>query len=139
MAEFMKRFREEAVQFLDLKDGVAYTSFLNGLKSGQFKFSFAEQKETTLIEALRRSAAFIRATEISAESTDASRKARIPVDRNARHGERRPRLKIIDQRFTTYPQSMLIEVKKHPMSKKPQLVTTSPKPHNAWMYREFHE
>jgi len=37
----------------DLEDEVAYISFLNGLRSERFKFSLAEQKETTLAEALR--------------------------------------------------------------------------------------
>jgi len=58
----------------DLEDGVAYTSFLNGLKSGRFKFSLAELKETTLAEALRKAVDFIRATEICANSADARTK-----------------------------------------------------------------
>jgi len=55
----------------NLEDGVAHTSFLNGLKSGRFKFSLAEQKETTLAEVLRKAADFIHATEIYIECTDA--------------------------------------------------------------------
>jgi len=50
LAEFVKRFHQEAMLIPNLEDGVAYTSFLNGLKSGRFKFSLAEQKETTLAE-----------------------------------------------------------------------------------------
>jgi len=64
LAEFVKHFHHEAVLILDLEDGVAYTSFLNGLKSRRFKFSLAEEKETTLGEALRKAADFVRATEI---------------------------------------------------------------------------
>jgi len=44
----VKHFHQEAVLILDLEDGVTYASFLNDLKSGWFKFSLAEQKETTL-------------------------------------------------------------------------------------------
>ena len=58
----------------DLEDGVAYTSFLNGLKRGRFRFSLAEQKETTLDEARRKAANFIRATEICADNADAPKK-----------------------------------------------------------------
>ena len=61
---------------------MAYTSFLNGLKSGSFKFSLAEQKGTTLVEALRKAADFICATEICAKGTDAPKKTKVPVDRN---------------------------------------------------------
>ena len=88
---------------MDLEDGVAYTSFLNGLKSGQIKFSLTEQKETTLAEALRKVADFIRATEICTDSFDAPRKGKTPIERNPgrvdrNHGyrDRRPRLKVVD-------------------------------------------
>jgi len=66
----------------DLEDEVAYTSFLNGLKRRQFKFSFTEQKQTAVAEAPRRATDFICATKIWVESTDASKKAKAPVDRN---------------------------------------------------------
>lgn len=65
-----------------LYDAVAYASFLNGLKSGQFKFSLAKQKETTITEALRKVADFICTTEICAKSTDVPKKARVLGDRN---------------------------------------------------------
>jgi len=61
---------------------VAYTSFLNGLQSGHFKFFLAEQKETTLTEALRKATNFIRASEICADSSKAPRKGKILVERN---------------------------------------------------------
>ena len=68
---------------LDLEGGVAYTSFLKGLKIRQFKFSLAEQKEIALVEDLRKATGSIRIVEVCAESTDASKKAKIPADRNA--------------------------------------------------------
>jgi len=136
LAEFVKRFHQEAVLIPDLEDGVVYTSFLNGLR---FKFSLVEQKETTLAEALRKAANFIRATKICAESMGASKKAKILVDGNAGRGDRRPRLKVMDPRFTTNPRSILMEVKENPMLKKSQPMTIAPKPHNAQKYCEFHE
>ena len=87
----------------DLEDGVAYTSFLNSLKSGRFKFSLTKQKETALAKALRKVVDFIHATKICAENTDTSKKAKIPVNRNAGCKDRRPRLEVIDPRFTTNP------------------------------------
>ena len=57
-------------------------AFLNGLKSGRLNFSLAEQKETTLAEALRKAANFICATEIYAESTNVPKKAKVLVNRN---------------------------------------------------------
>jgi len=69
---------------------VEYTSFLNSLKNGHFKFSLAEQKETTLTEALRKVADFIRATKICVDNSDASKKARIPRDKNLNRGDRNP-------------------------------------------------
>jgi len=71
LAEFVKRFHQEAVLIPELEDGVAYTSFLNGLKSRRFKFSLAEQKKTTLAKALRKVADFIRATKICVDNSDA--------------------------------------------------------------------
>ena len=56
---------------------MAYTLFLNGLKSDRFKFFLAKQKETMLAEALKKLADFIRAMEICAESTDAPKKAKV--------------------------------------------------------------
>jgi len=82
LADVVKCFHKEAVLIPNLEDGVAYTSFLNGLKSRLFKFSLAKQKATTLAEALRKAADFIRATEIYAEGADAPRKAKVPIDMN---------------------------------------------------------
>ena len=58
--DFVEHFHQEAVLIPDLEDAVVYISFLNGLKNGWFKFALAEQKETTLAEALRKAADFIR-------------------------------------------------------------------------------
>jgi len=44
----------------DLEDGVAYTSFLNNLRSDRLKFFLAEQNETALAEALSKAKDFIR-------------------------------------------------------------------------------
>jgi len=68
--------------------GLRTAPFLNGLKSGRFKFSLAEQKETTLSEALRKAADFIHAIEICADSSDTPIKAKTPVDRNLGRGDR---------------------------------------------------
>ena len=102
----------------DLEDRVAYTSFLNNLKSGHFKFSLAEQKETTLVEALRKVVDFIRATEICADSSDAPKKMKAlgdknfnRDDRNLAPHERRPQFEAVDPRFTTDARSILMEVK----------------------------
>ena len=54
---------------------MAYTSFLNGLKDGWFKFALADQKETSLAEALRKAIDFIRVVKICGKSTHAMKKA----------------------------------------------------------------
>lgn len=118
---------------------MVYTSFLNDLKSGWFKFSLTEQKETTLVEALRNAADFIRATAICVEGADAPKKAKVPVDRNPSQGDRRPRLKRVDPQFTTDPRSILMEVRGHSMLKRLPPITSTPKPHNARKYCKFHE
>jgi len=122
LAELVKRFHQEAVLILDLEDGVAYTSFLSDLKSGRYKLSLAEQKETVLAEALGKAADFIRATEICADNSNAPKKARVPGDKNLNRGnrnpdsrDRRPQLKAIDPWFTTDARSILMEVRGHPM------------------------
>jgi len=120
----------------DLEDGVAYASFLNGLRNKRFKFSPAKQKETSWIEALRKITDFIRAIEIYAETTDTSRKAKTRGYRNAARGDKRPRINVGDSRFTSDPRSILMEVG-HPMLKKPQLITTASKPHSTRKYYEF--
>jgi len=74
----------------DLEDRVTYTSFLNGLRNGRFKFSLAERTETTLAEALRKAADFIHTIEICADNSDAPKKARIPGDKNLNRGDRNP-------------------------------------------------
>lgn len=112
----------------DLEDGVAYTSFLNDLKSGWFKFSLAQQKETTLMEALRKIVNFICATEICAEGVDAPKKTKVPIDRNLGCGDRRPHLEGIDPLFAMDPRSIVMEVRGHPMLKMPPPMTSAPKP-----------
>ena len=96
-----------------------------------------EQKETTLAEALRKAANFIRAFEICAKSTDAPKKTKTMVYRNVSEGERRPRFDVVDPHFTMDPQSILIEVKEHPVSKRPQPMTSARKVNNAGTYCEF--
>lgn len=129
----------------DLEDGVAYTSFLNGLKSGQFKFSLVEQKETTLVEALRKAVNFIHATEICTASTDVPKKAKVPRNRSPSQrtdeggGDRGPQLEVVNPQFTTDPRSILMKVRDHPMLKRLPPMTSMPKPHNAWKYCEFYE
>ena len=109
----MKCFHQETVLICDLEDGVAYTSFLNELKSDRLKFSLATQKETSLAKALRKVAEFIRANTICTENTDASNKAKTQADKNVGPGNRRPRLDIRDSHFTANPTSILMEVKGH--------------------------
>ena len=124
---------------LDLEDGVAYTSFLNSLKSGRFKFSLAEHKEITLAETVRKVVDFICPIKIHAECTDGPMKAKALVERNTGRGDRRPSLEVVDPSFTTDPRSILVALKKHPMLKRPHSMTSVPKPHNAWKYCEFHK
>jgi len=133
LAEFVKRFHQEAMLIPNLEDGVAYTSFLNGLKSGRFKFSLAEQKETTLAEVLRKAADFIQATEICADSTDAPKKTKNLGDQGFGRSERNPaprdrRLQFDapNPRFTADARSILMEVRGHPMLRWPPPMTARP-------------
>jgi len=84
-----------------------------------------------LAEALRKVADLIRAIELYAESTDAPKKAKALINRNVGRGDRRPRLEIVDPHFTIDPRSILMEVKEHPMLKRPQPMISAPKPHIA--------
>jgi len=81
---------------------------VNDLKSDHFKFALVEQKETTLAEALRKAADFIRAIEICADSSDVPKKTRVPGDKNFNHSDRNPSswerrlsFEAVDPRFTT--------------------------------------
>jgi len=146
LAEFVRCLHQEAVLILGLEHGVTYTSFLNGLKSGHFKFSLAEQKEATLAKVLGKAADFIRAMEICADNSDAPKKARTPVDRNPGHSDRnhgprekRPQLEVVDRRFTTDLRSIFMEVRGRPMLRRPPPMIIPSKPHNARKYCEFHE
>jgi len=51
---YIRRFNHEAILIPDLQDGVAYAAFLNGLLPGRFKFSLAESRVTTVVEAMGR-------------------------------------------------------------------------------------
>ena len=62
----------------------------------------------TLAKALRKAAGFIRAIEVSADSSDVLKKAKVPgnknfncSDRNPGSRERRPPFEAVDPRFTT--------------------------------------
>ena len=138
LAKFVKRFHQEVVLIPDVEDRVACTSFLNGLRSRCFKFSLAGQKEITSAKALRKAADFICATEIYADNSDALNKARIPGDKNLNHGDKDP-FETIDPRFTAEARSILMEVRGHPMLRRPPPMTAPPKPQNARKYCEFYE
>ena len=113
----------------DLEDRVAYTSFLNGLKSGCFKFSLAKQNETTLAEALRKAVDFICVAEVCAESTYGSKRAKVPANTNTGRGNRSLRLEVMDSRFTVDRRSILA-LKEHPILKRPEPMIAAPKPYN---------
>jgi len=87
---YVRRFNHEAVLIPDLQDGVAYAAFLNGLLPSRFKFSLAESKVTTPIEALGRVQSFIEATKICAgkESLLLDSKKRVVEDRNVQSDKR---------------------------------------------------
>jgi len=92
-----------------------------------------------LAEALRKVAGFIRATKICADNSDGPKKARIPMDKNPNHGDRnhgsrdrRPQLEAVNPRFTTDPRFVLMEIRRHPVLRRPPPMTAPPKP-------EFHE
>ena len=46
LKEYVMRFNREAVLISNLQDGIAYTTFLNGLLLGIFKFFLVESKVT---------------------------------------------------------------------------------------------
>ena len=69
---------------------MAYTTFLNGYKSGRFTFSWAEHKEMMLAEALRKATDFIRVTKICADSSDAPKETNALGDKNFNRGNRSP-------------------------------------------------
>jgi len=87
---YVRRFNHEAVLIPNLQDGVAYAAFLNGLLPGRFKFSLAETKVTTLVEALGRAQSFIQATEICVgeETPRQDSKKRVVEDRNVQSDKR---------------------------------------------------
>ena len=96
-----------------------------------------EHKETTLAEVLRKAVDFIRATKIYAESRDAPKKAKAPVDRNPARRDRRPKLKTVEPCSTTGPRCVPMEVKEHPILKRPHPMTLASRPHNVQKYCEF--
>jgi len=64
LKDYVMKFNCETVLIPDLYDEVAYTAFLNGLLSIQFKFYLIESKATTLVDVLKRVQDFAWATEI---------------------------------------------------------------------------
>jgi len=85
----LNRFHQKSILVPDLEDGAAYTTFLKSLKNRQFKFSFLEEKKTSLAEAPQKVGDFIRATKIYAETADDPRKNRVVDERNLIRAKRR--------------------------------------------------
>jgi len=115
---YVRRFNNEAVLILDLQDGVAYAAFLNGLVPSRFKFSLAESKVTTLVEALGRAQSFIQAMEICTgeESLRPDSKKRVVEDRNVQSDKRqKPTNERGGGRFHVSPRDILMEIKGSPM------------------------
>lgn len=97
--EFVKRFHQEVILIPDMEDRLTYTSFPNGLRNGQFKFSLAKQMETYLAKALQKVMDFIGAIKICIESGDGLRK-NWPKERNLTRAKQRQRNESQDQCFT---------------------------------------
>jgi len=139
---YVRRFNHEVVLILDLQDGVAYIAFLNGLLPGRFKFSLAESKVTTLVEALGRAQSFIQPTEICAseESLRPDSKKRVVEDRNVQSNKRH---KSTNERgggrFHASPRDILMEIKGSPMLRRPTPIGTPINLQNRNKYCEYHE
>ena len=106
---------------------MAYAAFLNGLLTGIFKFSLAESRVTTLIEALGRAQSIIQATEICAgeETPWQDNKKRVVEDCNVQP-DKRPKQN--SERggghFHTSPRDILMEIKEIPVLKRPRPIGT---------------
>jgi len=110
---YIRRFNHEAVLIPDLQDGVAYAALLNELLPGRFKFSLAESKVTTLVEALGRAQSFIQATEIciGEEPLRPDSKKRAVEDRNVQSDKRQKPINERGGRFHVSPRNILMEIK----------------------------
>jgi len=73
---YVHRFNHEVILIPGLQDGVAYAAFLNGLLTGRFKFSLADSKVTTLVEALGRAQASFRPPKYVLGTSPHGRRAR---------------------------------------------------------------
>ena len=124
---YVRRFNHEVVLIPDLQDGVAYAAFLNGLLLGRFKFSLAEGKVTTLVEALGRAQSFIQATEICAgdeppwqeNKKRAIKDHNVQLDKHPNQSNERG-----EGRFHASPRDILMEIKGSPMLKWPRPIGT---------------
>ncbi|XP_048493000.1 uncharacterized protein LOC125493577 [Beta vulgaris subsp. vulgaris] len=65
---YVKRFNLEALQIQDPNTGVAFDTFIRGLRLGSFKFDLVKKKISTLTEALQEAGAFIHATDVYTEA-----------------------------------------------------------------------
>jgi len=96
-----------------LQNGVAYTTFLNGLLPGKFKLFLIKSKVTTLADV---------------EEDNDSQSNKLPRKDYERVG-----------RFHTNARSILIEIKRNPMLKRPKPIETSTKFKNKNKHYEYHE
>jgi len=103
LKEYVRRFNHEAALVPDLQDGVAYTTLINRLLPGKFKFSLVESKVTTIVDALRKAQCFIQATEICVtnEPQHQENRKRSGEDRNSQPDKRSKRNDEIGGRFHT--------------------------------------
>ena len=139
---YIRRFNHEAILIPDLQDGVAYAAFLNGLLPGRFKFSLAESRVTTLVEAMGRAQSFIQATEICAgeEPSRQDSKKRVIEDRGAQPDKRsKQNYERGRGHFHASPRDILMEIKGSPMLKRPRPIGTPVHLQNRSKYCEYHE
>ena len=117
LKEYVMRFKRETVLIPDLQDGIAYTTFLNGLLPGRFKFSLGESKVAILANALRRAQDFIQAMEICArdEFIPHESRKRLGEDRDEQPNKRPKWNKERRGCFHSSPQIVLMEIKGNPL------------------------
>lgn len=148
LKEYVKRFTSEAMLIPDLPESVAMAALMKGLKNTRFKFALVEDNVTSFTEALGRAEKHIRASEICSDDRESRKRGRSKErtkgddrkkGRSHPQKEARPQREADSDRFRVSRREILMEVKDHPMLKRPEPIKTPSKFRNQKKWCEYHK
>ncbi|XP_056686050.1 uncharacterized protein [Spinacia oleracea] len=140
LKEYIKRLNDESLNIPNLQDSVAFTALMTGLKAGsRFRWVLADEKISTLPQAMVRAQRYIQSAEICNPSveTDLKRKKEVV----GREKEKKPRETDNgnDPRYNSNRREIYLDIKEKSLLPNPAPIRTPASKRDKSLWCEFHK